>query len=99
MLTIILTFNIIAAILLVIVILFQKSEGGALGIGASQDSFVTSRSAGNFLTKLTAVLATLFIVTSILLTISSQKNLPTTSVLVKIEEKHDMTVPQIPESE
>ena len=85
MLTIILTFNIIAAILLVIVILFQKSEGGALGIGASQDSFVTSRSAGNFLTKLTAVLATLFIVTSILLTISSQKNLPTTSVLEKIE--------------
>ena len=99
MLTIILTFNIIAAILLVIVILFQKSEGGALGIGASQDSFVTSRSAGNFLTKLTAVLATLFIVTSILLTISSQKNLPTTSVLEKIEEKQDMTEPQIPESE
>ena len=99
MLTIILTFNIIAAILLVVVILFQKSEGGALGIGASQDSFVTSRSAGNFLTKLTAVLATLFIVTSILLTISSQKNLPTTSVLEKIEEKQDMTEPQIPDSE
>ena len=99
MLTIILTFNIIAAILLVIVILFQKSEGGALGIGASQDSSVTSRSAGNFLTKLTAVLATLFIVTSILLTISSQKNLPTTSVLEKIEEKQDMTEPQIPDSE
>ena len=99
MVTIILTFNIIAAILLVVVILFQKSEGGALGIGASQDSFVTSRSAGNFLTKLTAVLATLFIVTSILLTISSQKNLPTTSVLEKIEEKQDMTEPQIPDSE
>tara|TARA_B100001175_G_C19367370_1_gene570061 strand:+ start:670 stop:969 length:300 start_codon:yes stop_codon:yes gene_type:complete len=99
MVTIILTFNIIAAILLVIVILFQKSEGGALGIGASQDSFVTSRSAGNFLTKTTAVLATLFIVTSILLTMSSQKNVPTTSVLEKIEEKQDMTEPQIPESE
>ena len=97
MVTIILTFNIIAAILLVIVILFQKSEGGALGIGASQDSFVTSRSAGNFLTKTTAVLATLFIVTSILLTMSSQKNVPTTSVLEKIEEKQDTTEPQIPE--
>ncbi len=97
MVTIILTFNIIAAILLVVVILFQKSEGGALGIGASQDSFVTSRSAGNFLTKTTAVLATLFIVTSILLTMSSQKNMPTTSVLEKIEEKQDTTEPQIPE--
>ena len=99
MVTIILTFNIIAAILLVVVILFQKSEGGALGIGASQDSFVTSRSAGNFLTKTTAVLATLFIVTSILLTMSSQKKVPTTSVLETIEEKQDMTEPQIPESE
>jgi preprotein translocase subunit SecG len=97
MVTIILTFNIITAILLVVVILFQKSEGGALGIGASQDSFVTSRSAGNFLTKTTAVLAILFIVTSIILTMSSQKNMPTTSVLEKIEEKQDMTEPQIPE--
>ena len=97
MVTIILTFNIIAAILLVIAILFQKSEGGALGIGASQDSFVSSRSAGNFLTKMTAFLATLFIVTSILLTMASQEKMPTTSVLEKIEEKQDMSEPQIPE--
>ena len=97
MVTIILTFNIIAAILLVIAILFQKSEGGALGIGASQDSFVSSRSAGNFLTKMTAFLATLFIVTSILLTMASQEKIPTTSVLEKIEEKQDMSEPQIPE--
>tara|TARA_B110001454_G_C12680373_1_gene417756 strand:- start:481 stop:774 length:294 start_codon:yes stop_codon:yes gene_type:complete len=97
MVTIILTFNIIAAILLVIAILFQKSEGGALGIGASQDSFVSSRSAGNFLTKTTAFLATLFIVTSILLTMASQEKIPTTSVLEKIEEKQDMSEPQIPE--
>ena len=96
---ILLILNVMLAIILVLLILLQKSEGGALGIGASQDSFVTSRSAGNFLTKLTAVLATLFIVTSILLTISSQKNLPTTSVLEKIEEKQDMTEPQIPDSE
>ena len=97
MVTIILTFNIIAAILLVIAILFQKSEGGALGIGASQDSFVSSRSAGNFLTKTTAFLATLFIVTSILLTMASQEKIPTTSVLEEIEEKQDMSEPQIPE--
>ena len=97
MVTIILTFNIIAATLLVVVILFQKSEGGALGIGASQDSFVSSRSAGNFLTKMTAFLATLFIVTSILLTMASQEKIPTTSVLEKIEEKQDLSEPQIPE--
>ena len=95
----ILGFNIVSAILLVLVILFQKSEGGALGIGASQDSFVSSRSAGNFLTKTTAILATLFIVSSILLTILSQEKISSTSVLEKIEEKQDSSEPEIPKSE
>ena len=66
---IVLTLNIILAILLVIVVLLQKSEGGALGIGVSQESFISSRSAGNFLTKTTAIIATLFIITSVSLTI------------------------------
>ena len=95
----ILAFNIISAILLVVVILFQKSEGGALGIGASQDSFISSRSASNFLTKTTAILATLFIVSSIFLTILSQEKIPSTSVLEKIEEKQDSTEPEIPKSD
>ena len=95
----ILTLNIISAVFLVIVILFQKSEGGALGIGASQESMVSSRSAGNFLTKTTALLATFFIVTSILLTMLSQEKISNTSVLEKIEEKQDSSEPQIPKSE
>ena len=96
---IIIVLNIILAILLVIVILLQKSEGGALGIGASQESFVSSRSASNFLTKLTAIIATLFIITSISLTIIAQKEIPTSSVLEKVEEKQDPTEPQIPKSD
>ena len=95
----ILVSNIILAILLVIVILLQKSEGGALGIGASQESFVTSRSAGNFLTKVTAIIATLFIITSISLTIIGQKEISTSSVLEKVEEKQDPSEPQIPKSD
>ena len=95
----ILAFNIISAVLLIIVILFQKSEGGALGIGASQDSFMSSRSAGNVLTKTTAILATLFIITSITLTILSQEKMPNTSVLEQIEEKQDSSAPQIPKSD
>ncbi|MBA1337447.1 MAG: preprotein translocase subunit SecG [Pelagibacterales bacterium] len=95
----ILTLNIILAVLLVITVLLQKSEGGALGIGASQDSFISSRSAGNFLTKLTAIIATLFIITSVSLTIISRQDLPSTSVLEKIEEKIDPSEPQIPKSE
>jgi len=95
----ILVLNIILAIILVIVILLQKSEGGALGIGASQESFISSRSAGSLLTKATAIIATLFIITSISLTIMSQKGISTSSVLEKVEEKQDPSEPQIPKSD
>ena len=96
---IILVLNIILAVFLVAIILLQKSEGGALGIGVSQDSFISSRSAGGFLTKATAVIATLFIITSISLTIISKEEFSSTSVLEKIEEKEDLSEPQIPKSD
>ena len=95
---IILIINIILAVILVILVLFQKSEGGALGIGVSQDNFMFSRSAGNFLTKLTAIVATLFILCSLTLTILSRSELtPTTSVIDKIEDNTDDT-PEVPEN-
>ena len=96
---IVLTLNIILAILLVVIILLQKSEGGALGIGASQDSFISSRSAGGVLTKLTAIIATLFIITSVSLTIMSKEEFSSSSVLEKVEEKEDSSEPQIPKSD
>ena len=95
----ILVLNIILAIILVIIILLQKSEGGALGIGASQESLISSRSAGNLLTKATAIIATLFIITSISLTIMAQKGISTSSVLERVEEKQDPSEPQIPKSD
>lgn len=95
---ILLVINIILAFILVSLILLQKSEGGALGIGVSQENFMLSRSAGGFMTKATAVVATLFIVCSLALTIISRADLtPTESVLDVIEEKAEDT-PSIPES-
>ena len=95
---IILIINIILAVVLVILVLFQKSEGGALGIGVSQDNFMFSRSAGNFLTKATAIVATLFIICSLTLTILSRSELtPNTSVIDKIEENAG-DAPKIPEN-
>ena len=97
---IILILNIVLAILLVGVVLLQKSEGGALGLGASQESFISSRSASSFLTKTTAIIATFFIITSISLTIMSKDEFSSSSVLEKIEEeKEDSSEPQIPKSE
>ena len=70
----------------------QKSEGGALGIGVSQENFMFSRSAGNFMTKATAIVATLFIICSLALTIVSRGDLiPTSSVLDTVEEKTEDT--------
>tara|TARA_B100000530_G_C15587753_1_gene341101 strand:+ start:30 stop:332 length:303 start_codon:yes stop_codon:yes gene_type:complete len=93
-----LVLNIILAIILVVLVLVQKSEGGALGIGISQDNFMFSRSAGNFLTKSTAIIAALFIFCSLALTIISRDDIiPTTSVLDKVEENADDT-PKIPEN-
>ena len=95
---ILLITNIIFGAILVILVLFQKSEGGALGIGVSQDNFMFSRSAGNFLTKATAVVATLFIICSLALTILSRSELtPSISVIDKIEENSD-DAPKVPEN-
>ena len=95
---ILLVVNLVIAFVLVLLILLQKSEGGALGIGVSQDNFMFSRTAGNFMTKATAVVATLFIICSLALTIISRSELaPTTSVLDKIEENSN-DMPSIPEN-
>jgi len=95
----ILVLNIILAVLLIGVILLQRSEGGALGLGVSQDNFISSRSASSFLTKTTAIIATLFIMTSIVLTIISKEEISSTSVLEKVEEEKDSSEPEIPKSE
>jgi preprotein translocase subunit SecG len=95
---ILLVLNIVFAIILVLLILMQKSEGGALGIGVSQENMMFSKSAGNFMTKATAVIATLFIICSLALTIISRGELaPTSSVLDTVDEKTEDT-PSIPEN-
>ena len=95
---ILLVLNIVLAFILVLLVLMQKSEGGALGIGVSQESYMFSRTAGNFMTKATAVIATLFIICSLALTIVSRGEVtPTTSVLDSVEEKSEDT-PSIPDN-
>ena len=96
----VLILNIILAILLIVVVLLQKSEGGALGLGASQDSYISSRSAGSFLTKFTAIVATLFIITSISLTVLSKPKFSSSSVLETVEEEEkNSSEPEIPKSD
>ena len=95
---ILLVINVVLALVLVCLVLIQKSEGGALGIGVSQDSFMFSRTAGDFFTKATSIVAALFIICSLSLTIVSRGDLKReTSVIDKIEEESGDT-PEIPEN-
>tara|TARA_B110000285_G_C14718629_1_gene421105 strand:+ start:335 stop:637 length:303 start_codon:yes stop_codon:yes gene_type:complete len=98
--SILLTVNIIFAVLLVIVILLQRSEGGALGLGVSQDNFTTSRSAGNFLTKFTSILAIFFIVTSVVLVAISHNEIKEVQSVIDTEKEKEQnkSLPQIPKN-
>ena len=95
---ILLVVNIILAILLVIFVLFQKSEGGALGIGVSQDNFTSARSVGTFLTKFTSIIAALFIICSIAIVAISRDELRETQSVLEKEEEENSNLPQIPQS-
>ncbi len=67
---ILLTIHILVCIALIGVILLQRSEGGAFGMGGGgSGNFMTARGAGDLLTRITAVLATLFFVLSLTLTL------------------------------
>jgi preprotein translocase subunit SecG len=67
--TVLLLIHIMVALAMVGVVLLQRSEGGALGIGGGGGGFMTGRSAGNALTKTTAILAACFFATSLVLSI------------------------------
>ena len=90
--------NIVLAIILIIVILLQRSEGGALGLGVSQDNFTSTRSVGTFLTKLTSIIAALFIICSIAIVAISRDELRETQSVLEKEEEENLNIPQIPES-
>ena len=90
--------NIILAVILIISILLQRSEGGALGLGVSQDNFTSTRSMGTFLTKFTAIVATLFIVCSIAIVAISRDEFRETQSVLEKEEEENSNLPQIPQS-
>lgn len=70
MIFVLLVIHIMVAIFLVGVVLLQKSEGGALGIGGGgMSGFMTGRSTANSLTRATAILAAAFFTTSVLLVV------------------------------
>jgi len=76
---VIIVIHLMLVLALIGVVLLQRSEGGGLGIG-STGGFMTSRGTANVLTRATAILAGLFFVTSLLLSILAGINRKPTSV-------------------
>lgn len=78
---VILVVHLLVALALIGVVLLQRSEGGALGIGGGGGgSLLSSRGVGNALTRATAILAVAFFITSITLTILARETRAPTSV-------------------
>lgn len=81
MATALLVLHLMIATALVGVVLLQRSEGGALGIGGGgAGGFLTGRGTANLLTRTTAGLAAAFFATSILLTLLAQHSAPARSI-------------------
>jgi len=82
MLILLLAIHILVAVSLVGVVLLQKSEGGALGMGGGgMSGFMTGRSTANLLTRATAILAAAFMTTSVLLVVMHNRERAPRSIL------------------
>ena len=79
--TILLVLHVLIAVILIGVVLLQRSEGGALGMGGGGGGAMSSRGAANLLTRTTAGLAAAFMLTSILLAIVSGTHSAPVSIL------------------
>jgi preprotein translocase subunit SecG len=83
--TVIIAIHLIVVIALVAVVLLQRSEGGALGIGGG-GGFLTGRGQANALTRATAILAALFFATSLILTVMANMNRAPKSIFDGVQQ-------------
>jgi preprotein translocase subunit SecG len=82
MIILLLAVHIMIAVALVGVVLLQKSEGGALGMGGGgMSGFMTGRSTANLLTRATAILAAAFMTTSVLLVVLHNRERAPVSII------------------
>ena len=77
---VLLIIHLIIALILIAVVLLQRSEGGGLGVGGD-NNFMANRSATTALNKLTWIIAVLFLITSLILTIIAANEAGNQSIL------------------
>ena len=84
LLGILLTIHILVCIALIGVVLLQRSEGGALGMGGGPTGFMTARGAGDLLTRTTWILFTVFLGLSVGLTLLAGRERASSSVIDRV---------------
>jgi preprotein translocase subunit SecG len=100
MTTVVLVIHLMIAAALVAVVLLQRSEGGALGMGGGgSGGFLTGRGTSNLLTRVTAVLAACFFVTSLVLTMLAQRTAGPTSVFEPAANPATKSAPATPDNQ
>lgn len=83
--TVVIVIHLMVIVAMIALVLLQRSEGGALGIGGGGGgNFMASRGQGNVLTKSTGILAAAFFGTSIVLSILAQMNAPPSAILDEV---------------
>ena len=92
MTTIILTIHTLIVLALVGVVLLQRSEGGALGMGGGGGGFMSGRGAANALTRTTTVLAALFFTSSMVLALTADRGQNEVQILEDVTGE-DLTTP------
>jgi preprotein translocase subunit SecG len=98
LLDLLLALEIIVSLGLVAVVLLQRSEGGALGMGGGPSGFMTARGAGDLLTRTTWILGSAFFILALLLTIISGRQKGASSVVdrLKVDAINPNTLNQPP---
>jgi preprotein translocase subunit SecG len=97
MLQVVLVIHLMIAVALIAVVLMQKSEGGALGIGGGgMSNFMTGRGTANVLTRTTAILAACFMLTSVLLVILPRLGTQAPSIIPESSTTLPLPTPVVP---
>jgi preprotein translocase subunit SecG len=84
LLTLLLVLEILIGVALTIVVLLQRSEGGALGMGGGPSGFMTARGAGDLLTRTTWILGSAFFAIALILTVLSGRQGGASSVVDRL---------------
>jgi preprotein translocase subunit SecG len=89
--TLLIAIDSLICLALIVVVLMQRSEGGAFGMGGGPTGLITTRGAGDLLTRTTWVLFASFLVVSLTLTLVGSHDKATSSIIEKLKLQHANT--------